>query len=70
MADLVWGEPVVGGETVPTDGSGRYAWLYRINDEGTRRSIRYHPNSKLGLPSYPMETRSRRVGWGALRTMC
>ena len=38
MADLVWGEPVSGGETVPGD---RTAWLYRINDDGTRRSVRY-----------------------------
>ena len=49
MADLVWGEPVVGGETVPGD---RTAWLYRINDDGTRRSIRYHPsdgNTGIGV---------------------
>ena len=47
MADLVWGEPVVGGETVPGD---RTARLYRINDDGTRRSIRYHPSgSNTGI---------------------
>ena len=41
MADLVWGEAVVGGETVPAD-SPLGAWLYRLNDDGTRRSVRYH----------------------------
>ena len=35
MADLVWGEPVVGGETLPPD-SPRGAWLYRIGDDGTQ----------------------------------
>ena len=43
MADLVWGEPVVGGETVPP-GSPRGVWLYRMGDDGTRRSVRYHPS--------------------------
>ena len=42
MADLVWGEAVSGGETVPGD---RTAWLYRINDDGTRRSVRYDPGA-------------------------
>ena len=44
MADLVWGEAVVGGETVPPD-SPKGAWLYRINDDGTRRSLRYDPST-------------------------
>ena len=43
MADLVWGEPVVGGETVPPD-SPRGAYLYRINDDGTRRSAIWDPS--------------------------
>ena len=34
MADLVWGEPVVGGETNPVDNS---VWLYKVKRDGTRR---------------------------------
>ena len=62
MADLIWGEPVIGGETVPGD---RTAWLYKINDDGTRRSIRYRPESgsTLGFSVRHDGIVLRRVGW-------
>ena len=47
MADLVWGEPVSGGETVPGD---NWAWLYRVKGDGTRRVIRYREgNARTGV---------------------
>ena len=42
MPDLVWGEPVRGGETVPGD---RWTWLYRVKGDGTRRVARYREGS-------------------------
>ena len=44
MADLVWGYPVVGGETVP---GGRFAFLYRVKGDGTRRVVRYREGSNV-----------------------
>ena len=44
MADLIWGQPLEGGETVP---GTKNAWAYKVSADGTRR-IEPHSISPRG----------------------
>ena len=62
MTELVWGQPVVGGETVPISTK---VVFYKVTSDGTRRVVEYHGRSALVDPHVPIgqsiDSRSTRI---------
>ena len=44
MADLIWGYPLEGGETVP---GTKHPWAYKVSADGTRRIEPHRIESKV-----------------------
>ena len=51
MADLVWGRPVQGGETIPEEEGVVDVLLYKVRSDGTRRLASFGPGDTTGFLS-------------------